>query len=80
MGLINVVVGVPLGYAIGFIYGVVHNYGVAIIIFTIISRLITIPMAYRQQKSLVRTNALKPYIDEINKKYAKSKNFTKKNE
>ena len=70
--------GVPLGYAIFFIYKVISNYALSIIVFTLILRIVMVPFAIKQQKSLARTSAFQPYINEINKKYAK--NFAKKNE
>lgn len=70
--------GVPLGYAIYYIYKLIPNYAVSIIIFTIILRFAMLPMVIKQQKSLAKTSAFQPYINEINKKYAK--NPTKRNE
>ena len=70
--------GVPLGYAIYYIYKLIPNYAAAIIIFTIILRVVLVPLAIKQQKAMAKTSAFQPYIDEINKKYAK--NFAKKNE
>ena len=70
--------GVPLGYAIYYIYKVVPNYALSIIIFTLLLRIVLIPFSIKQQKSLARTSAFQPYINEINKKYAK--NLVKKNE
>lgn len=70
--------GAPLGYVVYYIYKLTNNYAVSIIIFTIILRIVLIPMAIKQQKSLARTSAFQPYINEINKKYAK--NIVKKNE
>lgn len=77
---VQTVVGVPIGYALWLINMVVHNYGLAIIIVTVLVKTIAVPLAIQQQKSLIKTNALKPYIDEINSKYAKSRNIAKKNE
>ncbi len=70
--------GVPLGYAIYYIYKIVPNYALSIIIFTLLLRIVLIPFSIKQQKSLARTSAFQPYINEINKKYAK--NLVKKNE
>ncbi len=70
--------GAPLGHVVYYIYKLTNNYAVSIIIFTIILRIVLIPMAIKQQKSLARTSAFQPYINEINRKYAK--NIAKKNE
>ncbi len=70
--------GVPLGYAIYYIYKIIPNYALSIIIFTLLLRIVLVPFSIKQQKSLARTSAFQPYINEINKKYAK--NLVKKNE
>lgn len=78
MGFIGEFIGVPLGYIVWFIYQMIQNYGLAIVIFTILLKLVLIPMAIKQQKSSARMSAFQPYIQNINKKYAK--NPSKKNE
>lgn len=70
--------GTPLGYFIRYIYKLIPNYALAVIIFTIILKVVLIPMAIKQQKQMAKTSAFQPYIDEINKRY--SKNIVKKNE
>lgn len=70
--------GLPLGYAILYVYKVVQNYALAIIIFTVILRIVLLPMEIKKLKSIAKNNAYQPYINEINKKYAK--NFTKRTE
>ena len=40
------------GYLLNFIYGFVNNYGLAIIIFTIILKLVMLPISIKQQKSM----------------------------
>ena len=42
------------GYLMNFIYGIVQNYGLAIIIFTILTKLILLPLTLKQQKSLAK--------------------------
>lgn len=78
MSFLGNVLGMPLGYAIFFIYGIVKNYGLSIIIFTVLLKLVLVPLFLKQQKATARLGAFKPLIDEINKKYAK--NPKKKNE
>lgn len=78
MGVIGELIGMPLGYIVWFIYQVIQNYALAIVIFTILLKLVLIPMAIKQQKSSARMSAFQPYIQNINKKYAK--NPSKKNE
>ncbi len=70
--------GLPLGYAILYVYKVVQNYALAIIIFTVILKIVLLPMEVKKLKSIAKNNAYQPYINEINKKYAK--NFAKRTE
>ena len=69
---------VPLGYAIFFINKIFSNYGVSIIIFTIILKLLMTPLQIKQQKATARISAFNPLIAEINKKYRN--NIQKRNE
>lgn len=53
--------------------GLFGNFGVAIIILTIIIRIITYPLMIRQLKSSKAMQALQPKMKELQKKYAKDK-------
>ena len=64
------IITIPLGYIIDFIYQLVKNYGVAIIIFTIIVKLILLPLTYKSQKSMKKQQKIQPIIAELQKKYA----------
>ena len=54
---------------LNFFYSIIPNYGVAIILVTIIVRGITTPFMVKQIKSTRGMAALKPQLDEINVKY-----------
>ena len=54
---------------LAWINGVVGNYGVAIILFTILIRLICMPFDYRSRKGMRKMQVLQPKIDELRKKY-----------
>lgn len=51
-------------------YSIIPNYGVAIILVTLIVRGITTPFTVKQMKSTSAMSKLKPQLDEINVKYA----------
>lgn len=57
------------GYLMNFIYSLVQNYGVAIIIFTLLIKLILLPFTIKQQKSLEEAQELQPIIQELQRKY-----------
>ncbi|MEK7281214.1 MAG: YidC/Oxa1 family membrane protein insertase, partial [Chloroflexota bacterium] len=50
-----------------------HNFGVAIIGFTILIRLLTWPLTRRQWESTKKMSALQPRMQELQKKYARDK-------
>lgn len=57
------------GYLLNALYTVFDNYGVAIIIFSIILRIILIPVTVKQQKSLRKSAELQEEMREIQRKY-----------
>lgn len=50
-------------------YQVVPNYGVAIILLTILVRLVTAPLTHKQMESMKRLGAMQPRMKEIQEKY-----------
>ena len=60
---------VILGPVMRMIYDLVQNYGVAIILFTVLIRLISFPLALYSQKSMARQSVFMPMVQEIQKKY-----------
>ncbi|MGA1597622.1 MAG: membrane protein insertase YidC [bacterium] len=64
---------VPLLALLRWIYGVVGNYGVAIIIMTIIVRLVLFPLTYRGMKNMKRMQQLAPRMKRIQEKYKNNK-------
>ncbi len=63
----------PLLDLLRFIYGLVGNYGVAIIILTIIVRLVLFPLTYKGMKSMKRMQQLTPRMKKLQEKYKKNK-------
>ena len=51
------------------IYGVVGNYGVAIIIVTFLMRIIIFPLTLKQEKSMKKMRDLQPELEKIKEKY-----------
>ncbi len=51
-----------------FLYSIVHNWGVAIIVLTLTVRLALLPLLTRSMKSMVAMQKLKPELDEINER------------
>ena len=55
------------------IYGVVGNYGWAVVLFTLLIRVVLLPLDIKSKKSMKRMNAVQPQINALNQKYAKDK-------
>ena len=60
----------PMGFIIEHIYNLVSNYGLAIIIFTILIKLILIPLNIHSQKAMKKQQKIQPLMAELQKKYA----------
>lgn len=57
------------GYLLNLIYGVVNNYGLAIILFTIAVQIILLPFSIKQQKTMIKNNKIQAKIKELQEKY-----------
>ena len=58
------------GYVLNFLYGIFNNYGIAIIVFSVLLRIILIPITIKQQKALKKNAKLQKEMKEIQEKYA----------
>ena len=56
------------------VYQLFNNYGIAILIFTILVRLLLFPVSIKQQKSMAATSAIQPKLDKLKKQYANNPN------
>ena len=74
----DAIITVPFGYLLDFLYRFTTNYGVALILFAIIVRLVLLPINAKSRKSMMKMSRLQPRIQEINEKYANDEQ--KKNE
>ena len=57
------------GYVLNFLYGIFNNYGIAIIVFSVLLRIILIPITIKQQKALKKNAKLQKEMKEIQEKY-----------
>lgn len=58
------------GYVLNVIYEIVKNYGVAIILFSILLKLILLPLTIKQQKTLKKSQKLQGKLKELQDKYS----------
>lgn len=63
----------PLGYIIRPIYELIQNYGLTLIIVTILIRIATIPLTIMSQKSTTKTQMIQPEMAKIQEKYKNDK-------
>lgn len=69
----NFVISKPLGYVLYWCYFITRNYGLSILLFTVITRLLLFPLAIKQQKSTAEMVRMQPKLQQLQKKYAKDK-------
>ncbi|MBQ7794468.1 MAG: YidC/Oxa1 family membrane protein insertase [Clostridia bacterium] len=63
----------PLGWIIQMIYSIVQNYGWAIVLFTVVVKLLLLPLQIKSQKGMKKQQKIQPVIAELQKKYANDK-------
>lgn len=67
--MFNLLITTPLGHIIRWIYDLVSNYGWAIIIFTVIIKMILLPLTIKSQKAMKKQQKIQPIIQELQTKY-----------
>lgn len=67
------VIAEPLGWLLSFLYGFINNYGITIIVFTIIVKLCLYPLYIKQTKSMARMSEVQPKMMALQRKYANDK-------
>lgn len=63
------VIAIPILYALKFFYSILHNYGLAIILLTIIIKLMMHPINLKSLKSMKAMQELQPRLKELQAKY-----------
>ena len=64
------IITIPFGYLLDWLYQFTTNYGLALILFAIIVRLVLLPVTAKSKKSMMKMSRLQPRIQEIQRKYA----------
>ena len=63
------IIRVPFGYILDWLYQLTTNYGVSLILFAIIVRLVLIPVNAKSKKGMMKMSRLQPRIQAIKDKY-----------
>ncbi len=72
----NTIIGLfakPLGLLLSFIYGLIGNYGITILIFTLIVKCALYPLYAKQITSTANMSKIQPKLRELQQKYANDK-------
>ncbi len=67
------VIAKPLGWLLSLLYNVINNYGITIILFTIIVKSCLYPLYIKQTKSMARMSDVQPKMLALQQKYANDK-------
>ncbi len=73
MNFIMQLFGWPMGWIMFACYFLIPDYGIALILFTILTKLLLLPLSIKQQKEQAKMAFFKPKLDAIQKKYANNK-------
>ncbi|MCR4639976.1 YidC/Oxa1 family membrane protein insertase [Ruminococcus sp.] len=63
------IIGIPFGYLMQFINYLCKNYAVSIIVFTIVTKIIFLPVNYKTQKNAARMQLLNPKLEKLRKSF-----------
>ena len=63
------IINVPIGWLFKWLYMLVNDYGLAIILIAVITKLLLLPLGIKQQKGTLSQLKFKPRINEIQAKY-----------
>ena len=64
------IITIPFGYILDFLYQFTANYGVSLILFAVIVRLVMVPINAKSKKSMMKMSRLQPKMNEIRERYA----------
>lgn len=73
MEIINTIIGVPLGYLMRFCWLLIKDYGVAIIVFTLLTKVIMFPISLLVQKNSIKMVKMKPRLEALRYQYIDDK-------
>lgn len=66
-------IATPFAYIMRFIYGLVNDYGLTIILFTVLARVILWPLNASSQKSMLAMQKISPELTKLQEKYKNDK-------
>ena len=67
------IISTPFGFVMRWIFQFVGSYGWSIILFSLLAKLLTLPLTLKQKRDMMSVQALQPKIQKIQKTYGKDK-------
>ncbi len=67
------IIAKPMGWLLYFLYGFIQNYGITLIIFTLIVKFCLYPLYASQIKGTMRMSEMQPKMQELQRKYSNDK-------
>ena len=64
---------VPFGYLLDWLYTFTNNYGLSLILFSLIVKLVLLPMSVKSKKSMLKMSRLSPQVKALEAKYGDDK-------
>ena len=67
------IIRVPFGYLLDWLYTFTNSYGLALILFSLIVKLVLLPMSVKSKKSMLKMSRLSPQVKALESKYGDDK-------
>ena len=67
------IIRVPFGYLLDWLYSFTKNYGIALIVFSLIVKLVLLPVSIKSKRSMLQMSRLAPEVKALEKKYGDDK-------
>lgn len=67
------IIRVPFGYLLDWLYQFTNNYGVALILFSLLVKIILFPMSAKSKKSMLKMSRISPMVKALEVKYGDDK-------
>ncbi len=71
--LFGILIVRPFGLLLQWLYSVVQNYGLAVIVFALLVKLVCIPLTIKSKKSMLAMTAMNAELQQLQKKYANNR-------
>ncbi|MDR1713435.1 MAG: YidC/Oxa1 family membrane protein insertase, partial [Coriobacteriales bacterium] len=68
--VINTIFGIPLGYILYWCYQLLGNYGLAILLFTLITKVLLLPLSLVAQKNSIVMVRIQPALEDLKMRFA----------